>query len=171
MNTILLAYDDTESGETALRRAAELTTLLDARLIVTTVAPTLINTVRGGGRIDPVDSPARRHDLLAGVRADLTARGVEAKYLLLTGTPADMIVHAAKECGADLIVIGRRSTNLVKRLLGQSVSESVLNKARCTVLLAQVSEVPAKAITDTTDERRSTTSRHASDSLPEHRPR
>ena len=148
MNTILLAYDDTASGEVALRRAAELTTRLDAKLIVTTVAPTDVDLGRGGGRIDRHDSPARRHEVLAGARADLTARGVEAQYVLSIGRPADAIVDAAKHYDADLIVVGRRSTNPIKRLLGENVSESVLRKARCTVLLANASKRPGKAAND-----------------------
>ena len=150
MNTILLAYDDTASGEVALQRAAELTTGLDAKLIVTTVAPTDANLGRGGGRIDPHDSPARRDQVLAGARADLTARGVEAQYVLSIGRPADAILNAAKRYGADLIVVGQRRTDPIKRLLGESVSESVLRKARCTVLLANASKRPARAANDDT---------------------
>ena len=39
MNTILLAYDDTSSGKSALQRAAVMTAQLDAELVVITVAP------------------------------------------------------------------------------------------------------------------------------------
>ena len=88
--------------------------------------------------------------MLAAARADLTARGVEAQYVLSIGRPADAIINAAKEYGADLIVVGRRRTDPIKRLLGESVSESVLRKARCTVLLANASKLPAKAANDDT---------------------
>lgn len=63
MKTILLAYDDSASGEAALERAAELTARLDAKLIVLTVAPTLISVGHGGG-LDPIDSVARRDWML-----------------------------------------------------------------------------------------------------------
>ena len=68
--------------------------------------------------------------------------------MLSIGHPADAIVNVAEEYGADLIVVGRRSTNPVKRRLGDSVSESVLHKARCAVLLARVAKVPATATTE-----------------------
>jgi nucleotide-binding universal stress UspA family protein len=147
MKTILVAYDDTASGKVALQRAVEMTARLDAELIVVTVAP-VVNLGRGGGRTDPYDSPARRDQVLADARAYLTEHGVDARYVRITGPPADAIVHVAKEHGADLIIVGRRSTNLLKRLIGQSVSEDVLHKARCTVLIARVpqhaSERPAE---------------------------
>jgi nucleotide-binding universal stress UspA family protein len=152
MDTILLAYDDSPSGEFALERAAELTARLGSKLIVITVAPTDANLGRGGGRIDPVDSPARRDQILAGARACLTAHGVEAEYALSIGRPADVIVHAAKQYGADLIIVGRRSTNPVKRMLRESVSELVLHKARCNVLVSHASKGAAKAINRGTDQ-------------------
>lgn len=152
MKTILLAYDDSASGEAALQRAAELTARLEAELIVTTVAATVVSVGRMGGRLDPVDSPARRDQVLAGARADLTARGVQARYVLSIGRPADAIIHAAKQYGADLIIVGRRSSNPIKRLISENVGGSVLRKAPCTVLIAHGSKVPAIAATDNTVE-------------------
>jgi nucleotide-binding universal stress UspA family protein len=136
MNTILLAYDDTTSGNVALQRAAEMTAQLDAELVVATVSP-LVHLGRTGPQTDLADSPARRDQVLADARACLTERGVDARYVRMIGSPADAIVHAAKEHDADLIIVGRRSTNPLKRLLGQSISEAVLHKAHCTVLIAR----------------------------------
>jgi nucleotide-binding universal stress UspA family protein len=143
MNTILLAYDDTTSGRAALRRAMEMTARFDAELIVCTVAPVVI-VGRGGARTDLYDSPARRDQVLAEAGAYLTEHGVDARYVRMTGPPADAIVQVAKESGADLIIVGQRSTNPLKRLLGLSVSEAVLHKARCSVLIAHAIKRPAE---------------------------
>ena len=143
MNTILLAYDDTSSGKVALQRAAEMTARLDADLVVTTVAP-VVNLGRIGAQTDLADSPARRDQVLADARAYLTTHGVDARYVRMIGSPVDAIVTAAKEHDADLIIVGQRSTNPLKRLLGQSISEAVLHKAHCTVLIARVPRRPAK---------------------------
>jgi nucleotide-binding universal stress UspA family protein len=143
MKTILLAYDDTTSGRAALQRAVEMTARFDAELIVTTVAP-VVNLGRGGGRTDLYDSPARRDQVLAEARAYLTEHGVDARYVRMTGPPADAIVDAANQYGADLIIVGRRRTNVLKRLLGLSVSDAVLHKARCTVLIALVARRAAE---------------------------
>jgi nucleotide-binding universal stress UspA family protein len=137
MSTVLVAYDDSRSGRAALERAVEMTDALDAELVVITVAPTFTNVGRSVGRFDPVDSPARRRQVLAEARAILGEHEVEARYVLATGRPADAIVQAAEEYGADLIVVGQRSTNPVKRLLAENVSESVRHKAGCDVLVAR----------------------------------
>ena len=44
-------------------------------------------------------------------------------------------MEAAQQHGADLIVLGTRELSLVQRLLGNSVSNAVANKARCDVLI------------------------------------
>jgi nucleotide-binding universal stress UspA family protein len=138
MNTILVAYDDTDSGKVALQRAAEMTARLHANLVVATVAPVLYMGRYPIERVDPVDSPARRQELLADARAYLTEQGVDARYVCQVGHPADEIVRAAEEHDADLIIVGRASTNLLKRLVGHRVSENVLHRAHRTVLIAWV---------------------------------
>jgi nucleotide-binding universal stress UspA family protein len=117
----------------------KITARFDAELIVVTVAP-VVNLGRGGGRTDLYDSPARRDQVLAEARAYLTEHRVDARYLRVAGPPADAIIDAVEEYGADLMIVGRRGNNPLKRLLGLSVSETVLHRARCTVLIAQVSK-------------------------------
>ena len=70
MNTILLAYDDTSSGKSALQRAPAMTAQLDAELVVITVAP-VVNLGRMGRQTDLADTPARRDQVLADARAYL----------------------------------------------------------------------------------------------------
>jgi len=145
MKTILLAYDDTRSGEVALERAAEIAGALGAKLVVASVAPMLLSVGRSGGTIDPADSPARHEAALQHARSRLWERGLTPECVCATGDPADTIVRVAKACHADLIVVGLRSTNPVKRLLGQNVSESVLHKAGCAVLVARAPKLGADA--------------------------
>jgi nucleotide-binding universal stress UspA family protein len=143
MNTILVAYDDTSSGKVALQRAAEMTARLNAELVVVTVVP-VVHLGRMVPQIDPDDSPARRAQILDDARSYLTEHGVDARYVRMIGPPVEAILQAAREHGADLIIVGRRSANPLKRLLGQSISEAVLHKAHCTVLIARVPRLPAE---------------------------
>jgi nucleotide-binding universal stress UspA family protein len=54
-----------------------------------------------------------------------------------TGNPADLIVAAAAAHNADLVVVGARGLGGMSRLLLGSVSERVLQYARCPVLIVK----------------------------------
>lgn len=135
MKKIVLGYDATDASERALERAAQLTKAFDSELIVTSVAPIMTGIGRTAGPVDPVDPPEKHAEELAAARAYLEGQDVNAEYVPAVGEPADTIVELANERAADLIVVGTRELGLLQRLLGQSVSESVLHHARCDVLI------------------------------------
>ena len=61
--------------------------------------------------------------------------GLEGELVPAVGDPAEAIVQLAEERRADLIVVGTREPNVLERLLGQSVSQSVSRHAHCDVLI------------------------------------
>jgi nucleotide-binding universal stress UspA family protein len=122
---ILLAYNDTDVSNRALDRAAQLATLYDAKLVVTSVTPVAV-----GSSPDMTPGPELR-------RADERLRelGVEAQLVEAIGDIAAAVVEVAERHEVGLIVIGTREPSQVERMLGHSVSEQVQRMAHCDVLI------------------------------------
>jgi nucleotide-binding universal stress UspA family protein len=135
MKTIVVGYDETDAAERALARVAELAEAFGSRVIVTSVAPVMHSVGRSAGAIDPVDPPEKHQAELEHAREYLAGRGITPELQPAVGEPADTIVEIAEEAGADLIVVGTREPNVLERLLGQSVSQSVSRQAHCDVLI------------------------------------
>ena len=122
---ILLAFNDTDASNRALERAAQLSKLYEAKLVVTSVTPVAVGTAP-----DMTPGPElQRADAL------LREQGIEAQLVEAVGDIALAIVEAADRHGAGLIVIGTREPSQVERMLGHSVSEQVQRMAHCDVLI------------------------------------
>ena len=57
------------------------------------------------------------------------------KTLLTTGKPGEAICNKAKECKADMIVMGSRGLNAVRRTFVGSVSDYVLHHASVPITI------------------------------------
>ena len=125
MKTIVLAYNDTDSSDRALERAAELAGFYGAKLVVTSVVPVLV-----GG-----DMPSEPGAELQLARERLQEYGIEADVVEAVGEISEAIIEVAESCQANLIVVGTREPSQVERLLGHSVSEGVQRMAHCDVLI------------------------------------
>lgn len=128
MNTIVVAYNDTNDSDRALERAAELAGFYGAKVVVTSVVPVLV-----GGT--PPEAPGLE---LQHAAALLRERGIEPELVEAAGEIADAIVEVAERHAADLIVLGTREPSQVERMLGYSVSEGVQRKAHCDVLIVHL---------------------------------
>ena len=125
MTKILLAFNDTEASNRALERAAQLATLYEATLVVTSVTPVAIGSA-------PDMTPGQE---LRRAEALLRERGVEPELVEAVGDIALAIVETAERYDVGLIVIGTREPSQVERMLGHSVSEQVQRMAGCDVLI------------------------------------
>ena len=135
MKTIVLGYDDSESAGRALGRVTQLAKAFAASVVAVSAARVLVPAAHGIGPIDPVDPPELHREQLGHARAVLDELGITAEYDVGVGDPADVIIAAAEERHADMIVVGTSEPGLISRLLGLSVSENVQRRAHCDVLI------------------------------------
>jgi nucleotide-binding universal stress UspA family protein len=135
MKTILIGYDEGEASKRALERAAQLAKAFDSKLIVTSVAPVTTDIGRSAGPIDSADPPAAHIEELRHAETYLESQGLQGELVPALGHPAETIAQVAHDRGADLVVLGTKEPNLLARLFGQSVSESVAHRVHCDVLI------------------------------------
>jgi nucleotide-binding universal stress UspA family protein len=132
---ILLGYDESEAAKLALERAAQVAKAFGSELIVTSVAPVMVNIGRSAGPGDPTDPPSAHIEELRHAKSYLEREGIQADYVPAMGDPAQTIAEVAKQRGADLVVLGTHEPGLLGRLFGQSVTESVAHRVHCDVLV------------------------------------
>jgi len=75
----------------------------------------------------------RAHRAINEAARVLTGAGLRVTAEVVAGRPARRIVRAAREMGADLIVVGTEDRGGLNRLLCGSVSEEVAGAAHCSV--------------------------------------
>lgn len=134
MSTIVVGFIDNPEGHRALDLAIEEASRREARLVV-------VHSMEGGRRTEAEEAMAYRK-AFEDVQARLTHLGVEHEvHEYVRGqTPAEDLLEAADEFGADLLVIGyRRRTAAGKALLGSHANKILLG-ADCPVLAIMAPE-------------------------------
>lgn len=147
--TILFAADFSDRSREAFRVACLLSSEAKTRLfVVHAVEPThpAGQPVALGdmGVIVPLPGEAEiRREAVERelIRYYVPNRPVDTRYRVVEGYAADVLVNAAGEVGADLIVMGTHGRTGVWRLLSGSVAEAVLRKAACPVLALRSSDL------------------------------
>lgn len=125
----LVAYDGSAPSRGALHRAVELTEPGDAVSVVNVMAEPGVSA-----RIGPPKERARQAELLHEAAAYLAAHGIDAELIPAVGHAAHEIVAAAREVGADVIIVARHSGHHTPHLLG-SVTTRIVRDAGCDVLV------------------------------------
>ena len=140
----IVAFDGSSDAQAAARFLADLP--LDATLTLRLLgvveppwAPPGGLSKLGGAVRSALDQVVaeRRHELeaaLASIQAELKGTIIRSGAVRL-GRPAEEILKAARR--ASLIVVGARGLGSVERLLLGSVSEQVLHRAPCPVLVVR----------------------------------
>jgi universal stress protein A len=147
VRTILHPTDFSEQSEMAFRMACALARDYNARLVfLHVVAPPVIVFGEGVLPIDPTDYRRGADEGLAQLAA--RAAWAETESRLAEGDPVTEILASARDCQADLIVMGTHGRTALAHLLMGSIAEKVVRRASCPVLTVKAplaENVPALA--------------------------
>ena len=137
---LLVALDLSESTDLIVKEAEEIAKRMSAQVWI------LHNAEPEPGvlefRADPQaarDSLAekfhREHRQIQEIAERLRKEGLEATALLVHGPTVDIILKEASDLDIDMIVVGSHGRSAVFQILVGSVSEGILRKSRCPVLI------------------------------------
>ena len=135
---ILVAIDGSEGGRHALTHAIELARLTEAVVIALAVEGPLPAYAATIGEVDEVKRQKDRFfgEVAAAAQAQAEAAGVDITVEVRPGHAAELITRRARECGADLIVVGHKGHFLNDYLLG-STADRVAHHAHCPVMIVK----------------------------------
>ncbi len=141
---IVVGTDGSESAREAIRQAAELARLSGAELhVVSAYEPVPPRRSEAESRGAPADvshefGPREEVNFILEGAASIAAEsGLETIPHPQDGDPADAILTAADEIGADLIVVGNKGMTGARRFLLGSVPNKVSHHAPCSVFIAR----------------------------------
>lgn len=154
IKSILVPIDGSEHSRKALQFAADVAERFNASIVLVHVvsaaallpapAPQVGVSVTPEGVPPPIFSTKLAEDmvklgseLLARETRELEKRGLTANKVLERGDPVEKILQIAKNERCDLIVIGARGLGKVRALLLGSVSDGVVHRAPCPVLVVK----------------------------------
>jgi nucleotide-binding universal stress UspA family protein len=77
---------------------------------------------------------------LARLSAEVSAKGVAVRELVVQGKPSAEIVRVAREESVDMVVLGTQGKGVLDKALFGSTTERVVRKAPCPVLTCHLVE-------------------------------
>jgi nucleotide-binding universal stress UspA family protein len=141
---ILLAYDGSEQGKTALLECADLAGLTGAvtHLLAVVRMPSGLFLAEGFIPENLLDDEKRRtEEVLKEGTARLNSMGFQAEGHIAFGEPIEEICALAESVHADLIVVGhQRRASMAARWWRSSVGVSLIEYAPCSVLIAMAAK-------------------------------
>ncbi len=144
LNSVLVAFDFSETSLNALTYGRNLAAAFGGRLHVLHVADVIATSAaqfypEGHGDPETRATSLAMSQLRAFLSADDGGQSA-TPAVRLSRSPADEIVKHAKEIHADVIIVGTHGRDGVSRLLMGSVAEHVVRHAPCPVLVVRPQE-------------------------------
>jgi nucleotide-binding universal stress UspA family protein len=138
LSTVAVGTDGSSTASKAVEAAAEIAERFGAKLVLLSAFQGTDRPTDSGSGADErqwaFNNDARVRELLSRTQQELGARQIECESMHEEGDPAEVLVRLAKECAADLLVIG--NVGMERRVLG-SVPNTVTHKATCSVYVVK----------------------------------
>lgn len=136
---VLVAYDGSEMSKKAMQTAADLLKGKEGGQL-TVVNVWQMPVIGGEGiaidlRRYQEESEKYAQKLVDEAESLVSEANIPVKKVVLNGHPSTRILEYAEENGIDLIVMGNRGLNALKRMFLGSVSLRVVQEAPCDVLI------------------------------------
>jgi nucleotide-binding universal stress UspA family protein len=145
----LVPLDGSPVAESIVPFILEIAGPLDMQVtLARVVVPTPPLAVEGAVVFDDVEKlRADAEAYLAGVAAELRAKGVRVTTTVRQGEPVDQILAAAAAAEADMIAMTTHGRSGLSRLLFGSIAAAVLARAEIPVFLMRQTEAQVRART------------------------
>jgi len=137
---ILVSLDIFESTDKVVTAATQFATAMSAKLFIVHVTepePDFIGYGVGPQTVrDSVSNEFHNeHIRIQDIAESLRQKGLDATGLLIQGSTAETILKQAEKLKAEMIIMGSHGRGAVYKMLVGSVSQAVLRKAQCPVLV------------------------------------
>jgi nucleotide-binding universal stress UspA family protein len=83
------------------------------------------------------DLKTKANSMLEEYKKDALEKGIQPKFMLEIGDPANMIIEIVNSEDYDLVVLGTRGMGVFKELILGSVSIKVMHHAKCPVMVVR----------------------------------
>ena len=136
---ILMAYNGSREGKTALLQCAELASYghADTHLLAVAGMPSSMFLTEGFLPEELLEEEKKRaQEVLEEGTSQLKEKGFAVTGHLAVGEPVEEICRLATELGADLIIVGhQQKASFATRWWRGSVGKSLIDSAPCSVLI------------------------------------
>lgn len=137
MKNILVPVDGSEGSDRAVAEAIAMAEICEAKLnflYVANINQLAINACLSDAILEAV---TKAGNVILDRAMEMVPSGIEKEAYSETGSPAVVILDFAASNDIDLIIMGSRGLGIVKGVLLGSVSQYIVEQAKCPVLVVK----------------------------------
>jgi possible universal stress protein len=137
IKNILVPVDGSEGADRAIEQAIMIAKMCDAKinfLYVANINQLAINAVLSDAILDSV---TKAGNVILERAMEMVPEGILKESFSDTGAPAVVVLDFAESNNIDLIIMGSRGLGVVKGVLLGSVSQYVVEQAKCPVMVVK----------------------------------